>query len=403
MLVERSAISTTGNLSRHSPARTGSSSLGGTQRSTFQSGGGCVAGPTALSPLSRGNLSPLGAWEQRGSRLPASASSAIARPRFGPNASHAALSSAARSPAARKIAHAAAVREFVAEPSQQTDLLHAQVVDWLRCWDREVSAYGSVAVFAELKLQELLAMTAELPKPHPVHAAACCHVLERSFGLFGRYESLLRPLWREVLSCIYVDAHVLDAQLLGALPLGSCDRHLSLEPWFSRYDLLARRCAQLEAQLAHGTRAATETAGAAEARDAQLGATLSGWQRELVRVKALSDTADIAEAQRVSLAALGAQAEELALQLATCRRELRLRTAELDAARLENAELHLSPPVSEAVARDVAEIKARFRSLPASAQGMLARELLRSVGVGGGGGPIGSGPSGFDGTQIREM
>jgi hypothetical protein len=227
-------------------------------------------------------------------------------------------------------------------------------------------------------------MTAELPRPHPVHAAAVCHVFERCSGLFGRYEPLLRPLWDEVLSCIYADSHRLHT---GEIPLGACDRHLTLEPWFSKFDQSARRGTQLEEQLARGMRRVSETRGAAHARDLQLLRVVEGWQRELVRVKALAGK-DRAEARNASLPILESQVRELAQQLAAAQRELRARNEELSAALRANAELRVPPPHG-GEGHELAEIRSRFRSLPASAQLSLARELLASAGTGGGGGPAG--------------
>lgn len=250
-------------------------------------------------------------------------------------------------------------------------------------------------MFAQLKLNELLAMTHALPHPHPVHAASVCHVFERCAGLFGRYEGLIRQIWREVLGLIYADAHTLD---LDGAPLGSCDRHLALEPWFSKYDRVARRCRKLEEQLERGLRKASDVHGAARARDAQLAHVLANWQRELVRVKALAGHDDGAEAVAVTLPVLEAQIAELAKMLAATQRELRAREDELDAALRANAELRVPRALGGddddelggggergADAAALAEqIRARFRSLPASAQGTLARELLASVGAGGG-------------------
>jgi hypothetical protein len=288
------------------------------------------------------------------------------------------------SSAARNLAGTAALKDFVRSPAEQTELMKDQVVDWMRGWDREVQSYNSVSVFAQLKLNELHAITAELPQPHPVHTAAVCHVFERVAGLFGRYESLIRPLWNEVLGCVYADAHLLGAD---ALPLGACDRHLTLEPWFSKYDSAARRCAQLEQQLARGLRRQGEAHGAARVRDAQMANVVAGWQRELVRVKALAGADDAADAVRATLLVLEQQVRELAHQLAATQRELRTKEEELAAALRANAELHVPPPL-DAEAADLFEIRRRFRSLPASAQGSLARELLAAAGSGGGGGPL---------------
>jgi len=244
-------------------------------------------------------------------------------------------------------------------------------------WDEEVQSYSSTAVYAQLKLGEALHMARELPRPHPVHCATVCHVFDRIQVLFGRYQNLIQPLWRELLVCIFADTHRLPRGMWAPGAEWNAEGSevlLELEPWFAKYDRMARRCAQLEDQLMRGQRRVAEATGAAQARDAQLVASVQGWQRELVRIKALADTGDGTETLRVTLGVLQAQVRELTLQLQAANRELGVRHDQVRAAREEAREARQlqAPQAAE-------EIRRLFRTLHGHEQTALVRELADIV------------------------
>lgn len=236
-------------------------------------------------------------------------------------------------------------------------------------WDDEEKSYSAVSVYAQLRLHEAELMTTDLQRPHPVHCASVCHVFERIIRLFGRYEELLLPLWREILGCVYADAHALPTDPTEAVSVYLVD----MEPWFARCDRVSRRSAQLEEQVARVHKQAAEAAGVAQARDAQLMRVVGAWQKELVRIRSLG-AEELNEQMESTIRVLESQVRELTTRLQTLRRELSEREDALNEARLDAAKAR-----AEANKRGIDVVRKLFAELPATERLLLAQEFARAV------------------------
>jgi len=109
------------------------------------------------------------------------------------------------------------------------------IEDWMKSFDTEQKNFGSVALFAEMRLQEALNATNPLKivnkygkpgknnfkinampqdddtnrqsfeKQSEIRAAICCDLLKKTSRMFGRYESLMETLTDELLKSVYMD------------------------------------------------------------------------------------------------------------------------------------------------------------------------------------------------------
>ena len=173
-------------------------------------------------------------------------------------------------------------------------LMANQIIEgWCRSFDLEKSEFGSVSVFAEVRLREALAATADdhikinpssankkhqdqdpvnggpnhrQPQPHAaaknqhtkpqptppsaVRAALCCDLLIKLSSLFGRYSGLMTTLTGELLRCIYVDYESVIAKAL-ANPTGGIDARLfySCSPYFDLVKSMELRREELSDEL----------------------------------------------------------------------------------------------------------------------------------------------------------
>ena len=96
---------------------------------------------------------------------------------------------------------------------------------WLNNHHHERLAYSSIATWAEVTLQRVVADTAHLQKPNPLRTAVSCMLLDSVTSLFGRYEGLMQRLKEEIFSSIYHEwpgsGELREESLPSLLPLPS--------------------------------------------------------------------------------------------------------------------------------------------------------------------------------------
>ena len=71
-----------------------------------------------------------------------------------------------------------------------------KIENWLQSFEEEEKRYKSFTLYCEMMLQQSAVLTEGKEYPNRLRTAIALHCLHRAVSVFGRYQSIMRVIWR---------------------------------------------------------------------------------------------------------------------------------------------------------------------------------------------------------------